>query len=111
MLPCLAGEEKKAACPWALRVTFCLTALLITFPAEAQRPDARSMSCAQARALVLSRGAVVMSTGQHTYARFVATAQFCQRSEILDRAWVSTGDGTRCDVGFVCKEPFPRFRH
>jgi hypothetical protein len=88
-------------------------ALLVTFlagPAAAQRPDARAMSCDQARALVASRGAVVLTTGRHTYDRYVATAAYCGHFEILKRAYVTTGDGLRCRVGYVCALPYPKFR-
>ena len=63
------------------------------------------MSCGQARALVASQGAVVMSTGTHTYDRFVATPGFCMLGEYAYAGNAPTEDVRRCRIGFVCK-PF-----
>jgi len=41
------------------------------------------MTCAQAQALVTTTGAIVMSTGQYTYERFVAHRGFCRHGEVL----------------------------
>ena len=86
-----------------------ISTLLLTGPAHAARPDARTMSCAQAQSLVRSRGAVVLSTGQHTYDRFVATAQFCSSDQVLERTWISTKGRARCDVGYICRQRFRSF--
>ena len=49
------------------------TVLLLAATAPlAARPSTLGMSCRQAQNLVATQGAVVMTTGQHTYARFVA---------------------------------------
>lgn len=92
-------------------VSIALVAILLAGPASAQRPDARAMSCEQARALVVARGAAVLTTGQHTFERFVSTAAFCGHFEVLKRAWITTGDGARCRVGYVCALPYPKFRN
>ncbi len=84
-----------------------IAAVLFSSPADAARPDVRTMSCGQAQSLVQSRGAVVLSTGQHTYDRFVATAQFCSSDQVLERTWVTTQGGARCSVGYICR---PRFK-
>ena len=65
------------------------------------------MSCTQIQALVQSRGAVVISTGQYTYQRFVAAANYCAFDQVLDRAWITTAGGTQCQVGFRCKDQYP----
>jgi hypothetical protein len=85
--------------------------ILTASSAAAQRPDLRNMSCGQAQALLQSRGAVVMSTGRHTYDRFVAHAGYCIHGEITRQAWVATGDNPRCVLGFRCEIPFPRFQN
>jgi hypothetical protein len=46
-----------------------------------------------------------MSTGQHTYERFVASQQFCIRHEITRPGYAPTRDSPRCQVGYVCETP------
>ncbi|PVB60205.1 hypothetical protein [Labrenzia sp. 011] len=69
-------------------------------PAGAQsgRPDSRSMTCAQVQSLIAQRGAVVLSTGQYTFDRYVANRNACQHGEILKRDYVPTKDNNRCYV-------------
>jgi hypothetical protein len=83
---------------------------LSVWTAAQARPNAPAMTCDQARALVKSSGAVVLSTGQYTYDRFVATPGYCLPGEIADRTWIQTGDTDQCPIGFVCKIRPPRFR-
>lgn len=70
--------------------------------AEAARPDTRTMSCGQAAGLVAQSGAIVLTTGQHTYERFVASGGFCPFDQWADRAWAPTAEG-RCVIGYVCR--------
>jgi hypothetical protein len=56
-----------------------IVAIALSTGAVAQtRPLTLGMGCGQARALVTSRGAVVLSTGQNTYDRYVSSGAFCQ---------------------------------
>ena len=110
MLQASSDLSRRAGRGCARSLLFMITLVLAGSPADAQRPDARNMSCAETRALVQSRGAVVISTGQHTYDRFVASANFCIWGERLEPAWTGTGEGARCQIGFVCRAPFPRPR-
>jgi hypothetical protein len=72
--------------------------------AQAQgRPDSLRMSCATARGLVSTRGAVVLGSGRDVYDRYVAAQGFCQRDEIAKPAWVPTGDTRQCFVGYRCE--------
>jgi hypothetical protein len=64
------------------------------------------MRCSQAAALVLSRGAVVLSTGPGTYDRYVNGGGFCERSETLEPAFVKTADVLQSHVGYICRELF-----
>jgi len=74
------------------------------------RPDVRTMSCAQARGLVMQNGAVVLTTGRHTYDRYVAGQRFCYPPDVIQRAWVATGDVSRCNIGYTCEQRIrPRF--
>ncbi|WP_349357338.1 hypothetical protein [Stappia sp.] len=82
--------------------------LLASAPADAARPDLRRMSCAQAQALVLQRGAVVMTTGQYTYQRFVAGPRWCDRWEVVRPEVARTRDTDRCVVGYICEVPLFR---
>ena len=84
------------------RLSFIAALLLASLSAAEARQSTLSMSCGQAVAVVRSQGAVVLSTGRHTYDRFVASARFCMPNEYADTAWAPTRDG-RCQLGYVCK--------
>ena len=88
--------------------TVVLALVLLAAPASAQRPSTLTMSCSEAQALVNSRGAVVMSTGEYTYKRFVATVGYCVHGEYAERAWAPTQDERLCAVGSECKPRFIR---
>jgi hypothetical protein len=68
------------------------------------RPDVRTMSCAQASALVWQNGAVVLTTGRYTYDRYVAGQRYCYPPSVIRRAWVATGDTKRCNIGYTCEQ-------
>lgn len=79
--------------------------ILVSAVAGAQaRPDTRAMDCANAQALVQQNGAVVLSTGTHTYDRFVRSQSFCTYSEVAQMTWVPTTDDRQCPVGYTCKQ-------
>lgn len=71
--------------------------VLATTAGAYARPDARSMTCSQVRSLIRAEGAVVMTTGRHTYDRFVSTRGACLRPEIPWQTTVATRDG-QCPV-------------
>ena len=74
-----------------------------SLPAAAQgRPDSLSMSCDQARALLRSRGALVIGTGPHIYDRYVTDRRFCAVTEGTRPAWIATRDTRQCMVGYTC---------
>ncbi len=77
--------------------------LLTIADAAYARPDVRTMTCAQAKALVRQSGAVVLTTGEYTYDRFVASRAFCERTYTTGPAWVATTDTSQCQVGFRCE--------
>jgi hypothetical protein len=85
-------------------------ALTVILPsvAEAARPDLRRMTCAQAQAMVAQRGAVVMTTGQYTYQRFVAGPRWCDRWEVVRPEVARTRDTQSCVVGYICEVPLFR---
>jgi len=72
-------------------------------PAAAQgRPDARAMSCGEVRALIDSRGAVVLTTGRHTYDRYVTDTRYCAPPEVARVTTIRTNDTAQCMV-YACR--------
>jgi hypothetical protein len=65
------------------------------------------MSCGEARNLVGSTGAIVLSTGRHTFDRFVATPGFCSFGEWARPATAPTADTPQCPLGYVCQSGDP----
>ena len=59
-------------------VVGCIVVLGIAADAAAQpRPNTLQMSCREARALVVSHGAIVLGTGPNRYERYVRDQSFC----------------------------------
>lgn len=85
-----------------------ITGLLISTTIVQARPDTRYMSCGQANSLVQNNGAIIFSTGAHTYDKYVKNRAYCNMGQILERAFVPTADQRRCKVGFRCKEKIRR---
>jgi hypothetical protein len=79
-----------------------VVALLATAANAQPRPSTLAMSCAQARALVASRGAIVLGTGPYTYDRYVAHQGFCPRDQITEPAYERTLDSPQCYIGSRC---------
>ncbi|MGY6708988.1 MAG: hypothetical protein ACXIVF_11725 [Rhizobiaceae bacterium] len=89
--------------------TALVFAVALSVSASAQRPDARNMTCQQVNDLITSSGAVVLTTGQHTYDRYVASSRYCSYPHTTRPDNISTRDGA-CTVQ-RCGEPlFDRFR-
>lgn len=87
-------------------MTVALLAALAS-PAAAQgRPDARAMSCGEVRAMIWAQGAVVLTTGPHTYDRYVAGTRFCALPEVALPQTIRTRDGERCVVLACRADPF-----
>jgi len=78
--------------------------VLLPIAAEA-RPDVRKLSCAKAQAMVRQNGAVVFTTGPHTYSRFVSNYRYCDSWERLFTQYAKTKDNPKCPVAYECKEP------
>ncbi len=66
------------------------------------RPDVTRMSCSQAKSLIDRSGAIVVSTGTYTYARYVRSQRYCDRSERIRRQTVRTRDSNSCFIGYIC---------
>jgi hypothetical protein len=71
------------------------------------RPSTQSMSCREAQALLASKGAVVMTTGPHTYERFLVDDNYRMIAEYADAASAPTKDVRSCPLGFTCKTGSP----
>jgi hypothetical protein len=89
---------------WRLAFSVLVVTLASSSIAGA-RPNATTMTCEQAAATVARAGAIVLSTGVHTYERFVASNQFCMRHELIDPGFAPTLDSRKCQVGYVCRRP------
>jgi hypothetical protein len=88
-------------------IPLALLPFLVT--AASARPATYTMSCGQTAGLVATQGAVVMSTGQYTYERFVSVPGSCLLGEHPERAYAPTQDERQCWVGYVCKPGRSRF--
>jgi hypothetical protein len=71
------------------------------------RPSTLSMSCRQAQRTVAANGAVVMTTGPHTYDRFVASPGYCEVAEWAHSATAPTRDTAECPLGYICNTAPP----
>lgn len=87
------------------RVLFVLVATLAAPSIAAARPNTTTMSCAEATATVARAGGIVLSTGEFTYQRFVASVQFCDLRQQTEPAFAPTRDSPRCQVGYSCRTP------
>lgn len=88
------------------KVSTVLTAAMLislTIGQASARPDTRYMTCSAAVSLVQGHGSILLSTGTHTYDKYVKNHAYCNLNESLRRAFVPTSDYRRCKVGFVCK--------
>jgi len=87
----------------AMALTLALTAFATGAVAQ-PRPSTLNMSCGQARGVVASRGAVVLSTGRFTYDRYVIDRNFCEINETIEPVWVPTADTPQCPIGYRCRD-------
>lgn len=83
-----------------------LAALSNVALAQSRRPDARAMDCDQVHSLIQSRGAVVLTTGQHTYDRYVVDGRFCEMGEVALRQTIRTRDTGQCVVRACRIDPY-----
>lgn len=70
------------------------------------RPNTLNMTCGEAAATVARAGAIVLSTGEFTYDRFVATNGFCLPGEITRPGLAPTANSPQCQVGYICVQPY-----
>lgn len=97
--------SRKRMCLFAGLGLFVTQAAVLKSAAAQGRPDTRGMTCAQAQALVVKRGEVVMTTGAHTFDRFIADARYCvSRTMLTATAFAPTKDNKQCPVGKRCRQ-------
>lgn len=87
------------------RFAFALLAfgVLVSGVQAQQRLSTLGLTCGQAQQIIRSRGAAVLSTGAHTYDRFVSDRSFCEFDEGLELALVPTRDTPQCPIGYRCQ--------
>ena len=78
--------------------------LLAGLQAASARPLTLKMSCAEAQRLVASAGAILLSTGPHTFERYVASDRFCLPDQYSEYATAPTADTGNCPIGYVCRQ-------
>ena len=74
-------------------------------PAAAQT-QSRTLSCAQAAALIQTKGAVVLATSPTLYDRYVRDRTFCVYDQDTRPEWVPTRDNLQCFIGYSCYVPY-----
>jgi hypothetical protein len=79
--------------------------LALSMPSVAiaqSRLSTTSMSCASANALVISRHAIVLSTGGQTYDRFVSDQSQCFVGQTTLPGFAPAADNAQCLIGWRC---------
>ena len=89
---------------WVPAAAAVIGSLLASAPGAAARPDTRAMRCEAAAGFVRSHGAVVMSTGVHTYDRIVSGLGHCGAGEETALKVAPTLDNARCRIGYICRD-------
>lgn len=89
------------------RIAVSLIALIATTSAVAARPSTLGMSCQQAQNFVAAQGAVVMTTGPHTFQRFVTNPGYCMTAEWAEPALAPTKDTRNCPLFYYCSAAPP----
>ncbi|HVB88739.1 MAG TPA: hypothetical protein VND97_00925 [Beijerinckiaceae bacterium] len=97
----------KITAPLLLLVFLAAT---MTEASAQSRPYVPGMSCAQAKALVRSAGAIVLSTGRYTYDRYVAGDGYCLPEDMTAPAFERTRDNRSCFIGYYCTPRRGMFR-
>lgn len=82
----------------AVRVGIAALVALGTTSAALARPDTRTMTCVQAQDLIVRSGAIVLTTGRHTYDRYVAGWGFCDHPNVPTATYIQTRDTRHCPV-------------
>lgn len=89
------------------KISFAFLAFAFVGASAYARPSTYNMTCAQAKNLVHTHGAVVMnydyhSSAGHLYHRFVAHVGYCDGGDRTRPVWVKTKDTSRCTL-LICE--------
>ena len=82
-------------------VAVCTVSLAGITGAEA-RPNTINLTCSQAKSMVRSHRSILLSTGRHTYDRYVVNVAFCPSGDYAKSAYVKTRDRNSCYIGYTC---------
>lgn len=99
------ANEKMAASFRQMGRTCALAILplvLAAGAAQAQRPDVRSMTCAQTRTLVQSYNGIVLNFTNTTYDRVVRNRFACPPGMTGEQKYTQTLDMRSCMIGYIC---------
>jgi hypothetical protein len=96
---CKLHQVSKLFYIW-LGISF-LMGLVISGPAFA-RPYAPKLACETLKAMIYDKGALVLSTGQFTFDRYVRDQGYCMLGEITEPAWLTSANQAQCFVGYTC---------
>ncbi|MBV8564659.1 MAG: hypothetical protein JO366_18350 [Methylobacteriaceae bacterium] len=90
------------------RLTLYLSLCLVSTAVFAEtKLYASTLPCATAAHLVQYRGSAIVATGGATFDRIVRDASFCQRTQSLEGAFLTTADRPACFIGYRCRENDP----
>ncbi|WP_096172800.1 hypothetical protein [Cohaesibacter sp. ES.047] len=95
------------------KFTVALSALAVTLVASGAqasadaRVDSQKMSTSALQELIQDRGAVILTTGEDLFDRYVASKSECLIGESTERAYVPTADSSSAFVGYTCVSPDP----
>ena len=92
---------RKLATRTALAAAVLAGPVVLPSAADA-RPNTTRMSCQAAKALVNRRRAITLSTGRHTYDRFVTFGYRCPFGDVTRRKRVDARNTKRCYL-YVCR--------
>ena len=88
-----------------MRLVLALCGLLagLGSAASQERPSTTNMTCEQAKTLIQTHGAAVLSTGPHEFDRFFPSRLFCSvlNEDPVPRS-APTSDIPECKIGYTC---------
>ena len=83
---------------------FMILAVSVVGTVASARPLTTAITCEQASDLVATKHAIILSTGQFTFDRYVDSQGQCELSEQTKPAWVATSDSSSCFIGYTCEQ-------
>jgi hypothetical protein len=82
----------------AARAGLAVGVLVCSITSGEARSDARRMTCAEVQALIDREGAVVLTTGDHIYQRYVSNNSACGHMNAAQQTSIGTRDTRHCTV-------------